>query len=152
MLDPKQCSAFIDFYDKVGGTAWTYCTKRADPCSCTKDGMYSRHISCANNSIVEIVLGGANLVGEIPKSINALTDLKLLWIFDNNITSVAAVGGEFNELEDLDVSWNNISGSIPEAWSMLTQLTSLDIYANKFSGRGRIFIITSVLPFWRASN
>jgi hypothetical protein len=153
-LDTAQCGAFIDLFDKTGGTAWTYCTSRTDPCSCVSTGLYSRHISCANNSIVEIGLGGCNLIGEVPKSINNLVDLRRLWIYDNNITSVDAIAGGFNELEDLDVSWNSIKGTIPDAWSTLTKLTSLDIYANKYSGTipAGIGALTSLTVLTLADN
>lgn len=79
-------------------------------------------------------LGDANVIGTIPKSLNALTDLQLLWINDNQIISAAAIGGGLSKLEDFDVSWNNQSGPIPQSWFQLTKLTSLDIYANHFSG------------------
>ena len=131
-LDPTQCSAFVDLYDSAGGAGWTYCESRTDPCSCTTSG---RRITCANNSIIELILGGANMKGTIPKSINALTDLQQLWINDNKITSVAEIGGGFSQLKNLEVSWNNISHALPQGWSMLTKLTSLDIFFNSFTGQ-----------------
>ena len=34
------------------------------------------------------------------------------------------------KLKDLDLSWNQLNSTIPESWSSLTALTSLDVYAN----------------------
>jgi hypothetical protein len=42
-LHPDQCLAYQEFFDATGGTGWTICKNKLDPCSCFHTGLPSRH-------------------------------------------------------------------------------------------------------------
>ena len=128
-----QCVAFGEFYDSTGGAQWTACgATKTDPCSCSTN-FNNQYIRCDKGSIIDINLGGVGVTGTIPASFGAMTDLKLLWLMSNQLTAPPSFETQ-TQLEDLDLSWNNMSGSIPSVWSELSQLTALDVYSNALTG------------------
>jgi Leucine-rich repeat (LRR) protein len=42
-----------------------------------------------------------------------MSDLELLWLNDNKLTSIPGSLTDLTKLTDLDLSWNSIKGSIP---------------------------------------
>jgi len=63
-----------------------------------------------------------------------MSDLELLWLNDNKLTSIPGSLTDLTKLTDLDLSWNSIKGSIPAEITKMTLLSSIDFYANTMSG------------------
>jgi len=114
-------------------------------------------ISCHNGGTVDsILLGSNNLSGKPPKELFELTNLKWLWLYSNPIdfsfngieqarqltsllldsTGLKSLDGIGNayQLTDLDVRYNNVSGTIPTEISSLANLETVSLSENNFSG------------------
>ncbi|KAF7086511.1 hypothetical protein CFC21_089797 [Triticum aestivum] len=103
-------------------------------------------------------LSGMNMTGEIPESISSLTELSLLavtnnmlqgtiptWVwqhkklqylymFNNGLTGEISSSVTAVNLVELDVSSNNLTGSIPDDFGKLINLTLLFLYTNQLHG------------------
>jgi len=71
--------------------------------------------------------------GSIPPGLFELPALKLLFLADNDLTGTLSNFGS-TDLDTLDVSRNDLSGTFPESLSELTNLHSLNVADNRFSG------------------
>ncbi|CAI9261682.1 unnamed protein product [Lactuca saligna] len=136
----------------------------SDPCD-RSSGFYG--VSCLHNRVTGLVLEDLNLhgrfdsltslvklrvlslkrnrlVGPIPDLSN-LNSLKLLFLSYNQIS------GEFPPLLPslfrLDLSHNNLSGRIPATLNRLTQLLTLRLEENQFSGSIRFLNLSSLQDF-----
>ncbi|CAH1416939.1 unnamed protein product [Lactuca virosa] len=136
----------------------------SNPCD-KSSGFYG--VSCLHNRVTGLVLEDLNLhgqfdsltslvklrvlslkrnrlVGPIPDLSN-LTSLKLLFLSYNQIS------GEFPPLLPslfrLDLSHNNLSGGIPATLNRLTQLLTLRLEENQFSGSIRFLNLSSLQDF-----
>ncbi|XP_044416987.1 receptor-like protein 52 [Triticum aestivum] len=101
---------------------------------------------------------GMNMTGEIPESVSSLTELSLLavtnnmlqstiptWVwqhkklqylymFNNGLTGEISSSVTAVNLVELDVSSNNLTGSIPDDFGKLINLTLLFLYTNQLHG------------------
>ncbi|PRQ47150.1 putative leucine-rich repeat-containing, plant-type, leucine-rich repeat domain, L [Rosa chinensis] len=76
------------------------------------------------------------LIGEIPQSIESMTELISLNLSRNYLTGKLPENfGNMKMLESLDLSRNQISGKIPASFSRLNFLGVLDVSHNHLSGR-----------------
>ncbi|PKU87108.1 Receptor-like protein kinase HSL1 [Dendrobium catenatum] len=75
-----------------------------------------------------------SLVGEIPASIWIMKPLKYLYLFVNNLTGEISRTVAANGLVEIDLSKNNLTGSIPEAFGELQNLSALLLCYNNLSG------------------
>ncbi|WVZ54936.1 hypothetical protein U9M48_005669 [Paspalum notatum var. saurae] len=79
------------------------------------------------------------LTGSIPPRLWSLSKLQLLVLLLNNFTGDVVVddskGMAARSLTDIDISFNyKLTGSIPEAFGLLENLTTLSLSFNSFSG------------------
>ncbi|VAI45621.1 unnamed protein product [Triticum turgidum subsp. durum] len=103
-------------------------------------------------------LSGMNMTGEIPESLSSLTELSLLsvsnnmlqgtiptWVwqhkklqylymFANSFTGEISSSVTAVNLVELDVSSNNLTGTIPDDFGRLINLTMLFLYTNQLHG------------------
>jgi len=148
--------ALNDLFNQTNGINWknnSLWLETENPC--TWHG-----IKCDNGvmPISEIQLNGHNLSGQLPVSLNQLSDLKRLYLGHNNLTGNFSdqlnqtrihilwlqnnsLSGAFQEsllqliyLQDLNISRNQFTGTLPENIGILSRLESLDLSSNQLSG------------------
>ncbi|XVF58258.1 hypothetical protein PTKIN_Ptkin07bG0050200 [Pterospermum kingtungense] len=138
--------------------------------SCNKDGSIAHiypppkvgskfskmNLSCFPN-LVHLNLNDQGLNGSIPPEIGALSKLKYLYLSSNYLTGQLPPLGNLTQLEELDfshneisgsisleignlknlvdlrLSWNNLVGSIPSVIGLCSNLTHLDMRSNRFT-------------------
>lgn len=101
------------------------------------------------SELEELYLQSNRLRGAIPEELEQLNNLTRLVLFDNRLGSTAGIGhpsgvtisseippelGNLTHLEELDLSYNQLTGQIPSTLGELTRLTTLDLSQNQLSG------------------
>jgi Leucine-rich repeat (LRR) protein len=132
-------------------------------------------ISCREGSTIESILLGSNhLVGTLPTEIFQLPNLKFLWLYSNPIDfSFAGIAqatslrsllldstkirslegiGAAHSLIDVDVRFNQLTGTIPKEIENLVNLQSFTCSENKFTGTVPEFAALRKLNTLRMSN
>ncbi len=101
-------------------------------------------ISVAKNTVI-IDLGKKGLTGSLKAEINQLTNVKELYLNDNNFTGVPAEVGQLSSLETLDLSNNpNLTG-LPHEIGNLQNLKLLNVSGTSYSKQD-LEIIQQKLP------
>ncbi|KAL5982624.1 hypothetical protein ACLOJK_016699 [Asimina triloba] len=84
----------------------------------------------------KLILNGNYITGLIPKSLGQCKDLQFLDISSNRISGL--IPDEMGDLQGLDImlnlSWNSLSGPIPERFSKFSKLANLDLSHNMLFG------------------
>eukprot|EP00934_Nitzschia_sp_Nitz4_P009292 Nitzschia sp. Nitz4//scaffold76_size158648//141429//149315//NITZ4_002570-RA/size158648-processed-gene-0.274-mRNA-1//-1//CDS//3329557917//9282//frame0 len=161
-----------ELYDATDGANWKDQDNWLDDATdiCSWFG-----VECKDGSTVEsLLLGGNRLVGTVPTSIYQLPNLKYLWLYSNHIvisfegieeassltsllidatkmTSLSGIGNGVS-LVDVDVRFNKIAGKVPTEIGSLTNLESLILSENEFSGTMPSFSKLRKLTTLRVSN
>ncbi|KAL3744880.1 hypothetical protein ACJRO7_014053 [Eucalyptus globulus] len=94
------------------------------------------------------------LTGEIPGSIFILRNLSELYVFTTNVSGSIPRAVSAANLRVIDLSYNNLTGNIPEDFGKLKNLSSLNLEFNQLSGRipegfGRLPALSKV---WLSNN
>ncbi|CAL5074257.1 unnamed protein product [Urochloa decumbens] len=84
--------------------------------------------------VVGLDLANMDISGAIPEAIGGLSHLRSLNVSNNSFFGVPASIGNLTRLQSLFMSYNHISGAIPDVISGLAQLRNLDISCNRISG------------------
>jgi hypothetical protein len=85
--------------------------------------------------MVNLDLSCNNLIGDIPREINSLVDLKNLNLSWNNFSGKIPKNiSLLAQVESLDLSHNVLSGEIPASLSALTSLSRLNLSYNNLTG------------------
>ncbi|XP_058098441.1 LRR receptor kinase BAK1-like isoform X2 [Magnolia sinica] len=94
------------------------------------------HITCnADNSVIRVDLGSADLSGQLVPELGLLKNLQFLQFQDNNISGkIPSELGNLTNLVSLDLYLNRFSGSIPRTLGNLKKLRFLDLSSNKLKG------------------
>lgn len=96
----------------------------------TEDSWYG--IGVSNGSVQYIGLKGNNLNGPIPPEFGYLTELLFLYLSDNRLNGPLPPKFEFRYCEIMDLSNNELTGSIPDSLGFVQQDLMLD--NNRFTG------------------
>ncbi|XP_058098440.1 LRR receptor kinase BAK1-like isoform X1 [Magnolia sinica] len=94
------------------------------------------HITCnADNSVIRVDLGSADLSGQLVPELGLLKNLQFLQFQDNNISGkIPSELGNLTNLVSLDLYLNRFSGSIPRTLGNLKKLRFLRLNNNRLSG------------------
>ncbi|RLN12964.1 LRR receptor-like serine/threonine-protein kinase HSL2 [Panicum miliaceum] len=91
----------------------------------------------AFSSLTELTvfsLASNKLTGSIPAWVLQHTNLQKIYLFTNNLSGELPRNVTAMRLVEFDVSTNQLTGDIPEAFGDLKNLTFLSLYKNKFTG------------------
>ncbi|XP_071719939.1 protein STRUBBELIG-RECEPTOR FAMILY 3-like [Rutidosis leptorrhynchoides] len=151
--DPRDILAINSLYAALGfPPLMGWLLAGGDPCYEGWQG-----VQCVNYNITGIVLNDANLGGELGENLGAFASiiqmdlsnnhiggsipynlpltLKTLFLFGNQITgSIPESLSTLSQLTDLSLNKNHLSGVIPDSFQQLMALTNLDLSANNLSG------------------
>jgi len=105
---------------------WT--TNGGDPCNEGWQG-----VSCVASNITSIILSGANLGGQLGNTLGNFTSLITLDLSNNNIGGTIPDGLPV-AMQKFFLSANQLSGNLPSTLSSLTLLTSMSLNNNQLSG------------------
>ncbi|KAG7368266.1 RHS repeat-associated core domain containing protein [Nitzschia inconspicua] len=76
-----------------------------------------------------------NLEGAIPSELFDATNLRQLSLFENTLISTLPLDvGKLTRLELLDVGANQLTGTLPSTLGLLTRLAGLSVFGNSFTG------------------
>ncbi|CAO2816755.1 unnamed protein product [Amaranthus hypochondriacus] len=79
-------------------------------------------------------LGGNYLVGEIPSGLFMLKNLTTLVLYENSLSGGIPTSIKALNLQAIQLSQNNLTGTIPEEFGKLSKLQVLDLSWNQFHG------------------
>jgi len=92
-------------------------------------------ISYSILNTTELNLGNTGLTGSIPSELWKLTNLEIIYLYDNNLSgSIPSDISNLTNLRELYLHENDFTGSIPLEIGGLTNLTSLYLNDNNLSG------------------
>jgi hypothetical protein len=89
-LDAVECAAWQDLYKATNGPKWHRCSDaRSDPCSCYSGGeVICKTYGTSVAHITGMRLQSNDLHGTIPSSLAKLSEMSLLWLYDNRLTGL----------------------------------------------------------------
>ncbi|KAL9229208.1 hypothetical protein vseg_004697 [Gypsophila vaccaria] len=122
-------SALLALREALGGRTLLWNTSSQNPCSW-------HGVQCRNNVVVALQLPGFSLSGQIsPGIFKNMRSLKFLSLRFNQLSgNLPADLGFCTQLRSVYVQDNNFSGEIPEFFSQLRKVVRLNMANNEFSG------------------
>jgi Leucine-rich repeat (LRR) protein len=132
--------ALIDLYNSTNGDSWTNNTnwrKPGDPTQFNDPGTecswYGVECNSTCTHVIAIELPSNNLNGPLP-DLSALTELQTIYFFNNSIYgNIPSSLNSMTQLKTIHLGHNNLTGNIPSL-SNLSQLQELTLYYNNLSG------------------
>ena len=124
-------AALMALYNSAGGASWTDKTNwgsTTEPLN-TWFGVEAD----SNGNVTELALSSNNLSGPLPAALGSLTSLTTLDLSDNQLSGTIPDLSSLTSLTTLNLRDNQLSGTIPDL-STLTQLQTLNLSANQLSG------------------
>ncbi|WP_166835682.1 S8 family serine peptidase [Rheinheimera pleomorphica] len=130
-IPQAECAALVQLYYDTQGQDWLNqqnWLQTATPCNW-------HGVSCSAGRVTSLVLDDNGLVGQLPDSLNQLSELTELDLSFNALQgSFPPALLQLTKLQRLQL-WNNaFDGAIPPALANLTELVALDLSFNRFSG------------------
>ncbi|CAJ2634015.1 unnamed protein product [Trifolium pratense] len=89
---------------------------------------------CFGKNLSELNMGSNQLQGVVPSDIGKCETLRRLFVGDNNFTGSLPKFESNLNLKYIDISKNNMGGSIPSSLGNCTNLTYINLSWNKFAG------------------
>ena len=105
-ISTSERNALISIYNQTNGENWN------QTWDLSKDPYYWYGVKITNKNVTELKLNGNSLVGSFPIAINSLTKLKKLDLSANNISGTVPNLNNLNNLNYLNLSENVFSGDI----------------------------------------
>ncbi|CUG78374.1 GP46-like surface antigen, putative, partial [Bodo saltans] len=120
----------MDFYSSTNGPLWTESSGWGSTnCSLSWFG-----VACSEGSIVEIRLPSNNLTGMLIEALGNLTQLTLLDLSYNQLTGSLPSTWASMSFVTVTLSYNRIGGSLPVSWSQLAAIKVLILDHNDLCG------------------
>ncbi|WZZ17397.1 hypothetical protein YC2023_110486 [Brassica napus] len=87
------------------------------------------------NNLAHLILDNNNLTGSLPQELARLPSLTILQMDNNNFhgSVIPEAYGSFSRLVRLDLSWNKLTGSIPES-KLSDNMTTIELSYNNLTG------------------
>ena len=125
--------ALVALYEATGGPNWNNNENWLSP---AKIGEWYGVTTDANGRVIELNLGGNNLIGELPSELGNLTNLVTLSIVNDRSLggTIPPELGNLTNLEALELIYNDVGGEIPPELGNLANLKELTIRKNKLIG------------------
>lgn len=145
----EEMNALHDLYNSTNGANWLWSDNPSDgikwnftspstnnPCTEGWQGIDCTFISPYQFYHVHgITLPVFNLVGNLPNSLGAFSELSNLFLYYNALTgTIPSSLGNLTQLQYLQLFGNLLTGTIPETLGNLSQLVDLDLGTNQLTG------------------
>jgi len=128
----RERKAMIEFYEALGGHDWI---ERDFWGSDRPVGEWHGVTTDADGYVVQLTIYDNNLIGPVSAAICRLERLHTLHLSFNKISGVLPDKlGECRALKNLWVKGNKITGRLPDSVAVLPELEYLDLHANEMSG------------------
>ncbi len=168
-IPASEREALLDFYNNAGGVNWIYHLGWNSAAGTECGGVSGNPnpwlgLTCdsANSHIIGVYLPQNQLIGTLPSSLTALTQLQSFNVANNNYCggngSACSLGGSIpalsglTQLQAFSIEGNTFSGSIP-ALTGLVNLQGFDVGQNNLSGSiPSLAGLTSLQGFNASSN
>lgn len=124
----RDYAALVAIYNSTGGSDWINTWDTLAPI----DTWYG--VTVDSGCVTGLNLSGNNLTGNLPTELRNLTRLNSLDLSDNSLTSISNGFSNFANLEFLDLSNNDFSGTISDEFGYLPNLEFLDLSSCSFEG------------------
>ncbi|CAN1150790.1 Probable inactive receptor kinase At1g48480 [Linum perenne] len=131
---PEERTALLQIRDSVPSTANLHTLWTGPPCR----GNWSRWpgIACQNGHVVHLVLQGINLTGNLPADfLRNITFLTKLSLVNNSVSGQLPNLTGLVRMEQVLLSSNRFTGSIPQDYASLPNLQFLELEHNSLEGR-----------------
>ncbi|AFM04866.1 Leucine Rich Repeat (LRR)-containing protein [Bernardetia litoralis DSM 6794] len=145
--------ALIDIYQNTNGENWS------NPWQLNQKVTTWNGITIENQRVVALNLNGRGLIGQLPNSLENLSELKTLNISSNNLTGSLEMLASLSNLKSLSMAatnYKNSYGNVPSIFGQIRQLTSLNIAQNGFtspiSDTTGFFLLTNLEELYIHSN
>ena len=135
-------AALMALYNSTGGANWTMNMHWG---SSEPLGDWFNVLTDSNGRVIQLALGGNNLVGTVPAALGNLDQMGWLYLWGNQLTG--AIPGSLGNLAKLqhlylnseyinpsDFVRSRLTGSIPASLGDLTNLTDLSLWGNQLTG------------------
>ncbi|NJO16905.1 MAG: hypothetical protein HC877_14535 [Thioploca sp.] len=131
-----ECEALVAFYNSTGGPNWidnTGWNESNTPCDWI--GVFCFGNDHVGDHVFEIAMASNGLVGFIPPELGNLSEMKFLYIDENQLTgSIPPELGNLTNLVLFNLSRNPLTGSIPAELGNLSNLQSFYLGNTQISG------------------
>lgn len=128
----RERKAMIEFYEALGGHDWI---ERDFWGSDRPVGEWHGVTTDADGYVVQLTIYDNNLIGPVSAAICRLERLHTLHLSFNKISGALPDKlGECRALKNLWVKGNKITGRLPDSIAVLPELEYLDLHANEMSG------------------
>jgi len=134
VADTTELRVLREFYAATGGPNWQNHTNWLEGATLA-DAATWYGVGVYNGDVYSLHLVNNGLVGPLPASLGALTQLEELHLYQNRLSgNLPAAVGNLHALRIAQLGYNFFTGTIPAAWGKLTELRILNLYYNRLDG------------------
>jgi hypothetical protein len=138
-------AAVVDLFNSTNGPGWT--NKIGWLQNCNPCRGWNGVVCSGAGRVTQLLLTNRNLVGTIPASLTALTNLQRLYLDQNQLTgSIPTSLESLTALQHLVTSYNSLTGSIPASLTGMSSLQRIILNDNQLTGSipGSLSVLTNL--------
>ncbi len=150
---PNDSLALIEIYQFTNGNNWS------NPWRLNQKVTTWNGVTIENQRVVALNLSNRRLVGQLPSSLNTLSELRDLNISSNNLTGDLYMLTSLSSLKSFNMAatkYKDSYGNVPSIFGQMRQLTALNIAQNGFtapiSDTTGFFLLTNLEELYIHSN